>query len=323
MSERKEDVAVQRVQRVQDSFLTLGDYALGLPEKAKTILKLLGVGNCARDVAKTVPCAKSNVHYWKNKFLNIGALRLVVKDVFKEYALTPYGSKLLTTSESGVCEEVCCLEDYAVKFGVLDWGRADRLDWRKLGRPRNWGKLGVKIGAVRVVRTSKSIIVHPGKLRGFDEDELLMFSGRIVERVVMVLENHFGMVLDANSIPLHEPITRFYSEEAKELVRKYGTTIVEEVGSIDNSPPERIPHEEYRGRDLAKTRLLMPLKIQKLEQQFGELNDKINIFDAKVDAVIDGLAKTNENLVRLVDALNGNNGQKATVSVPSEPTYIS
>jgi len=314
-------VAVQRVQRVQDSFLTLGDYALGLPEKAKTILKLLGAGNCARDVAKTVPCAKSNVNYWKNKFLNIGALRLVVKDVFKEYALTPYGSKLITMSESGVVEEVCCLEDYAVKFAVLDWGDVDGLDWRKLGRPRNWEKLGVRIGAVRVVRTPKNIIVHPGKLRGFDVDELLMFSGRIVERVKMVLENHFGMVLDENGVALHDPITRFYSEEAKELVRKCGTTVVEEVGSIDNSPPEKIPHEEYRGKNLAKTRLLMPLKIQNLERQVAELT-------GKVDGIIEGLATTNSNLVKLVDVLNGGvlgaGSSGAVGSGPSsEPRYIS
>ena len=52
----------------------------------------------------------------------------------------------------------------------------------------------------------------------------------------------------------------FYSEEAKELV-KLGTTIVENVVSIDNNPPERVPHEEYMGKDLAKARLLMPLKI--------------------------------------------------------------
>lgn len=31
-----------------------------------------------------------------------------------------------------------------------------------------------------------------------------------------------------------------------------GTTIVEDVGPIDNSPPERVPHEEYVGKDLLK-----------------------------------------------------------------------
>jgi hypothetical protein len=248
-------------------------------------LKLLGAGNCARDVAEAVPCSKSTVNYWKDKFVGAGALRLVVKDVFKEYALTPYGSKILTTSESGVLPEVCCLEDYAVKFGVLDWGRAELLDWRRLGRPRNWEKLGVKIGNVRVVRTSKSVIVHPGRLRGFDVDELLMLSGRIVERVRGVLEGYFGLVLKEQGIPLHEPITRFYSEVAGELV-KLGTTVVEGVGSIDNSPPERVPHEEYVGKDLAKARLMMPLRLRRLEGEVQELRRQVEGLSGSVGELV-------------------------------------
>jgi hypothetical protein len=267
--------AVRPVRRVRDGFLTLGDFALGLSEKARLILKLLGAGNCARDVAKAVSCSKSTVSYWKDRFVGAGALRLVVKDVFKEYALTSYGSKILTTSENGIPPEVCCLEDYAVKFRVTDWGRADRLDWRRLGRPRNWEKLGVKIGNVKVVRTSKSVIVHSGRLRGFDVDELLMLSGRIVERVRGVLEGYFGLVLEEPGVPLHEPITRFYSEEAGELV-KLGTTVVEGVGSIDNSPPERIPHEEYVGKDLAKARLLMPLRLKRLETRVENLGGEVH-----------------------------------------------
>ena len=88
-NKRKEQV--QSVRRVRDSFLTLTDYALGLPENGKKILKLLGSGSMARDVCFLVLCSKSTVNYWKNKFVNIGALRLVKTDVFKEYALTAYG----------------------------------------------------------------------------------------------------------------------------------------------------------------------------------------------------------------------------------------
>ena len=55
-----------------------------------------------------------------------------------------------------------------------------------------------------------------------------------------------------------------------------GTTIVENVGSIDNSPPERVPHEEYMGKDLAKARLLMPLKIVKLENKVEDIETKLN-----------------------------------------------
>ena len=229
---------VRGVKRVKHDFLTLAD-AVPLTEKDQQILKLLGAGNLAIQVSKIVGCSRSNVCYWKDKFLSMGAIKLQVRDAAHIYQITPYGSKVLTRSE-GYFPEVCCLEDHAVKFEVIEWERVP-LNWRRLGRPRNWEKLGVKIGNVRVVRTSKSIIIHPGRLRGFDVDELLMLSGRIVERVRMVLENRFGLVLSDAGIHLHQPITRFYSEEAGELV-KLGTTIAEDVGSIDNSPPERVPH---------------------------------------------------------------------------------
>ena len=93
----------------------------------------------------------------------------------------------------------------------------------------------------------------------------------------MILENRFNITLTDNGTPLHQPITRFYSEEAKELV-KYGTTIVENIGSIDNSPPEKIPHEEYIGKDLAKQRRLMPIKITMIEQKLQNIESKLSKF---------------------------------------------
>ena len=278
MAPNKRRRHVRRVQRVKHDFLTLID-AVPLTKKGQQILKLLGAGNHASQVANAVGCSRSNVSYWKDKFLSMGALRLQVRDVVHIYRLTPYGSKILTTSE-GFFPEVCCLEDHAVKFRVLEWERVP-LDWKRLGRPRNWEKLGVRIGNVRVVRTSKSIIVHPGRLRGFDVDELLMLSGRIVERVRMVLENKFGMLLSDVGVPLHQPVTRFYSEEARELV-KLGTTIVQDVGSIDESPPEKVPHEEYVGKDLAKARLLMPLNVRRLEQRVGDVEEKVDKLSGEV-----------------------------------------
>lgn len=274
---------VKRVQRVKDSFLTLWE-AAALTRKARKILELLGAGNPASQVANAVGCSRSNVSYWKDKFIDMGALRLQTRDVVKIYRLTPYGSRILTTSESGLPPELVCLEDHAIKFKVLEWEKR-RLEWRRLGRPRNWEKLGVKIGNVRVVRTSKSIIIHPGRLRGFDVDELLVLSGRIVERVKMILENRFGMVFGVG-IPLHDPVTRFYSEEAKELVRKFGTTIVEAVGSIDCSPPEKVPHEEYRGRDLGKARLMMPLHVRRLADRVSGVEEKVDKLSGEVHELV-------------------------------------
>ena len=104
-----------------------------------------------------------------------------------------------------------------------------------------------------------------------------------------VLENRFGMVLSDVGVPLHDPITRFYSEEAKELVRKFGTTIVEDVGSIDESLPEKIEHEEYRGRDLGKARLLVPLNVRRLEKRLGNVEEKVDKLSSDVHELVDVL----------------------------------
>ena len=86
---------VQRVQRVKHAFQALTD-AILLTRKGQQILKLLGAGNPASVVAKAVGCSRSNVSYWKDKFLSIGALRPQVRDLGHTYRLTRYGSRILT-----------------------------------------------------------------------------------------------------------------------------------------------------------------------------------------------------------------------------------
>ena len=258
-------VRKRRVQQFKKPFELLGVSGL-------RILELLGAGNTATTVASMIPCRKSNVTYWSKKLVSIGALKLQTKDVFKLYSLTPYGSTLLTRSEGGL-GEVVVLEDCAVKFVVLE-GERGVLDWVKLGEPRNWVKLGVRVGCVRVEKTSRHIIIHPGRLKGFDVDLLEVEAGRIVERVHSVLESRFGMVLSEEGVPLHKPIYRFYSEEAREDV-KNGTCIVEGVGSIDNSSPEHVPHEEFNGKQRARARLLLPDSVRCLELKIDDLRGVI------------------------------------------------
>ena len=98
----------------------------------------------------------------------------------------------------------------------------------------------------------------------------------------MILENRFNITLSEVGTSLHQPITRFYSQEAKQLI-KYGTTIVQNIGSIDNNPPEKIPHKEYTGKNLAKQRLLMPLNIINLENQIKELDKKLSYLIQEFD----------------------------------------
>jgi hypothetical protein len=284
----------RRVQKLNDSFELL-EY---LSPRALEILKSLGAGNNETSAARAARCCKSNVTYWKDKLVAMGALRLQWRDFSQTFTLTSYGSKLLTGSEGGV-REVVGLEDYAVKFLVLE-DEKRRIDWRKLGCPRNWVKLGVRIGGVRVVKTSRHVIIHPGKLKGFDTTELKVEAGRIIESVKSVLENRFGMTLSAECVPLHKPIYEFYSEEAREL-SEFGTFNVRGVGSINKSPPSRIPHEEYV-EEIANEKLLLPLTARRVEK-------KIDFQTENVSKLVDGVGKLVDALGRLTGPAGENRPQ--------------
>ena len=263
-----------------------------LSPRALKILKVLSADGTASEAAKMVPCSKSLVNYWKNKLISMGALRLRTDGIVKYYSLTPFGSKILTGSERRDDDvEVVVLEDHAVKFEVLR-RESVRLDWERLGSPRNWVKLGVKLGDVRVVLNGglrPSVVIHPGRLRGFDVDELEVDAGRIIERVKSVLEGKFGMVLSDVGVQLHKPVYRFYSEEAREDVR-HGTVTVEGSdgvhSSTDCSPPEHVPHEEYHGKERARARQLLPDSVRRLESKVDLLNETSGRVLAALDRLL-------------------------------------
>ena len=149
---------------------------------SKQILKLIGAGITATEVVKFLRCSKSNVSYHVNRFEKHGLISLIIQDVSKFYKLTPFGSKVLTRSEDLVRVPVV-LEDYPLKFSIIEAEKSS-LDWVKLGNPRNWVKMGVKIGKIRVEKNGdKSIIIHSGQIRGFDASNLLVEAGGIIQNV--------------------------------------------------------------------------------------------------------------------------------------------
>jgi len=279
---------------------------LGFSQRGLRILRVLGTPDCtASDAAKIVACSKSLVSHWKDHALEVGALRLLKEGIVKYYELTPFGSKILASSVnlttgdadagSGV---VHVLEDYAVKFEVLKAeDKVHPIDWRKLGEPRNWVKWGFKLGDVRVVKTSRSIIVHPGKLRGFDADRLLVMAGEIVGRVRLELMVRFGMVLSEEGVPLHDPVWEVFSGEA-EAFEGAGTFKVHlrdgAVGALDNSPPDRKRHFEYNRKELAVAAIRSP-------ELFVDLARKVEVLVQTVN----GLVTVNERLVGLLTEVFG------------------
>ena len=263
---------------------------------SKQILELIGAGKTASDVVKLLGCSKSNISYHVNRFEKRNLLQLRFRDVSKHYGITSFGSKVLTRSEDLVKVPVV-LEDYPLKFSIIE-DEKSRLDWAKLGKPRNWDKLGVKIGNIMVEKNAgKSIIIHSGQIRGFDVNNLLVEAGGIIQNVKSVLEKRFGMVLSDTGVPLHKPIARFYTPEAKEL-NKYGTVVVEGIGSLDHSPPENLAHLEYRGLVNIKNYLVMPIRVARIEQKVDSLERNLESLTNSLEHVVGPLSK----LVNLMES---------------------
>jgi hypothetical protein len=173
------------------------------------------------------------------------------------YELTPYGSKLLTGSEE-CCRLPVVFEDMPVKFTVMQWERLGSIDWEKLGQPRNWQQLGFRVTGVRVVKTSKSVIIHPGPLKGFDVDQLEVDSGRIIERVRYILEVKFGMQFLGEGEFIHGPMWQVFHPDAKAWVKEGGTVRAPGFGNLDASPKpsksgvqdplNHVPHVEFENK---------------------------------------------------------------------------
>ena len=238
--------------------------------------------------------------HWKDHAIKVGVLQLQTDGIVKYYELTPFGVKFLACSTDLTTGERCAamgavhvLEDHAVKFEIQkEEDRHHPIDWKKLGQPRNWVKLGFKLGTVRVIKTPRHIIIHPGKLRDFDADRLLVTAGQIVGRVRLELMVRFGMVLSEEGVPLHDPVWEVFTSDA-EAFEGAGTFKVHledgAVGGLDNSPPDRKRHFEYNRRELAVAAVRSPELFVDLAQKVEALVQTVN-----------GLVAVNERLVGLL-----------------------
>lgn len=223
-----------------------------LPQTAMDILSVLGAGGVAGNAMALAGVCKSDISHWVKRFLKYGVLILKESQDPKTlglpkkyqhtgpglphyYELTEHGSNLLAGSEE--CKRLYVVfEDMPVKFRVLQWETPGAINWENLGKPNNWRQMGFQVTGVSVVKTSKSVIIHPGPLHGFDVDQLEVESGRIVERVRYILEVKFRLQLDSNCEFCHGPMWQVFRPEAREWIKQGGVVKTPGVGNLDASP---------------------------------------------------------------------------------------
>lgn len=260
-----------------------------LPKDAVTILRGLGEEKPQAIIAKQGAFKKQKVNYWTKAYLERGLIREKSIGKPKIYTLTAVGTTILTRSDR-TFSQPCIMEDYPVKFELVS--DSSHIEWVKLGEPRNWEKLGIHVGNVRVEKTSQSVIIHSGQLSGFNEYYLMMEAGQIHAIVRAWLLDH-GVELGQYGVPLHaKPIFKFYNQAADLFNQLFGT-VETENGAIDHSPPDNIPHIEFKGPRTAANFIDMGNKVAIIEQRLEGLEGLGRVLEANVKALeaIPGLGK--------------------------------
>jgi len=305
--EHGEDGQKSQVRIKSDKNRAIFGLRYSLSRDALKILKLLGQGSTQVEVSETTPFTKQKVNYWALKFLRNGLLKIKCDGKPKFYEWTALSLKILTRSENGVLQ-LCMMEDYPVKFRLIKDG--SNFSWEKLGEPRNWEKLGIHIGNVRVVKTSQNVIIHTGQIAAVDPDHALVEAGSIIGAVKAVLKSH-GIVLYPVGIPLRQSIYKFYTEEAEILHRLFGNVSTED-GTIDASPPYKIPHEEYT-RNAAVNRLLMPKRLKRMEERQVRIEERLTNIEDRIVSSLERMTQAFEDLTRTLTTT------KAPQPKPSKP----
>jgi hypothetical protein len=190
----------------------------------------------------------------------------------KYYELTARGQAILTRSELPAVP--CTMEDYPMKFRLI--ADNSNLDWKKLGDPKNWVKLCVKIGHVTVEKNLgkiPTVIIHTGQIVGFHPDHCLLEAGSIIADVKAILQG-FGVLLEDVGLPLRKNMFKFYDEEDEILHELFGNVSAQD-GALDDSPPDNIPHTEH-GRKSAINKIKEPNRIAKMDDRTARMDKSIN-----------------------------------------------
>ena len=269
-----------------------------LTPHAREILELLGAGNPPSRVAEAVGRNKSTITYWIKKFKKLGYIKLQTRDVYKVFDLTYLGLKILTGSEGA--RRTIVLEDYPIKYALVE-GEKGGVSWEKLGNPRNWVKLGFKIGGIRVVKTSKSIIIHPGRLKGWDPYRLVYVAGRECGRAASWLQNHLGMVLGPGE-PMKRPTFQVYDPVAEELTKYCSFKC--DVGGADRSPPSRRGHWEM-GPEVARDYLLSFSRLRVVQNRLDRVDEQLEGVNYALNRLTEQIGGLVGELHGLVELLKG------------------
>ena len=243
-------------------------------ERLLPILKMLDAGNYPAKIARMLGMARPHVYYYIKKMVKAGLIkrRNIKWPAF--YDVTAKGKKFLTRCKVLEPGFLFRLHRCGFKYPIF----ADPLrgldDLEGLRRVEkacgHWTALIGDEGGVKFEKTTKHIIIWCESLTGRDPDELLLRAKTMADRVAASLAVKYGFRLGEGRLVPKKHIG-VYDPVAELLSKRF--EISDDVGKIDRS--EGMGEIDWYSAKAAKDYLLMPKRVENLEQRITDLQGQI------------------------------------------------
>jgi hypothetical protein len=214
--------------------------------------------------------SKPHVSYYIRKMRQAGLVRRKNVKWPAFYVVTDKGKKFLTRCNVLVPECVFRLHRCGFKYRILG-DAVVSVDWRRVPKAcGHWVALIGDEGGVRVEKTTRHVIVWCESISGRDPDELLLKAKGLADRVAASLVAKYGFRLGEGKLVPKKHIG-VYDPAAELLSKRF--EISDDVGKIDRS--EGLGEIDWFSAKAAKDYLLMPSRVESLEQQVAGLSGQI------------------------------------------------
>jgi hypothetical protein len=233
-------------------------------------LKMLEAGNYPAKVARFLGMSKQHVNYYIGKMRKAGLIKRTGPKWPVFYEVTAEGKNFLTGCNVLAPGFLFRLHRCGFKYPILRDSKV-LLDWRCVPKAcGHWTALIGDEGGVKVEKTTRHVIVWCESISGWDPDELLLRAKGMADRVAASLCVKYGFRLGEGRLVPKKHIG-VYDPAAELLSQRF--EVSDDVGKIDRS--EGLGEIDWFSAKAAKDYLLMPSRVENLEQQVAGLQRQI------------------------------------------------
>jgi hypothetical protein len=259
------------------------------------ILKMINDGFTSAKIAKMLHISKSLISYYITKAKNLGYIKENGRDAFKLYELTQPGKNFVDQydkllQQQGTRLPICRAENIQFKAKIHKMPTQPMLDWDKIPM-NNWSQYNSTVDNIRVrinEGNRPSIVFIPSPVDGDDPYRLYSMLLYDCTEVAKKLEQNLDMIIGRLELSSRGEWL-IYDPVAKAFCKNNGQVEIDGVCKINASKPRSIGEFEFHDPRALADYIAMPKRVEKLEQQVGEIlgivRERENLRNKKDDKI--------------------------------------